>query len=191
MGEILNHTKWGKRCLLIPFIFTMVMLLFLLSGCNSFLKSSGGTILFISDRVQIEGSEKYPGFQLNNEIYLMDWNGNNIKRLTDTIGYEQCASFSPDGKKIAFASDRDGNFEIYVMNADGSNQVNLTHGPGNDSMPAWSSDGKQIAFCSDRDRTGETDLNTEIYRMQSDGNNLVRLTNNPARDRSPQWKPVK
>ena len=84
-----NNKVRISRNLLIPLIFTLAMPVILFSGCASVANNSGGTILFISDRVQIEGSEKYPGFQLNNEIYLMDGNGNNIKRLTDTIGYEQ------------------------------------------------------------------------------------------------------
>ena len=45
---------------------------------------------------------------------------------------------APASGKIAFASDRDGNFEIYVMNADGSNQTNLTNNPARDGEPSWS-----------------------------------------------------
>jgi TolB protein len=152
----------------------MVMLLFLLSGCNSFLKSSGGTILFISDRVQIEGSEKYQCFQLNNEIYLMDGNGNNIKRLTDTIGYEQCASFSPDGKKIVFtySSVDEPNEGIYVMDADGKNVVRLSDKANQDSNPSWSPDGKWIIYYSSR---SSTDGNSGIYKMRPDGSSQLSL----------------
>ena len=46
-------------------------------------------------------------------------------------------SWSPDGKRIAFMSDRDGNWEIYVMDADGGNQQNLTNNPHGDGNPAW------------------------------------------------------
>ena len=46
------------------------------------------------------------------------------------------AAWSPDGSRIAFASDRDGNFEVYVMNADGSGQTNLTDDPSRDIDPA-------------------------------------------------------
>ena len=66
--------------------------------------------------------------------------------------------------KIAFISDRDGNFEIYVMDADGSNPTNLTNNPGRDSFPAWSPDGSKIAFGSDRDG------NMEIYVMDIENN---------------------
>ena len=60
--------------------------------------------------------------------------------------------------KIAFDTDRDGNFEIYVMDADGSNQVNLTNSAAADRRPAWSPDGSKIAFMSDRDGNFEDRL---------------------------------
>lgn len=84
--------------------------------------------------------------------------------------------------KIAFASDRDGNFEIYVMNADGTNHVNLTNHPALDDHPAWSPDGTRIAFASWRDPGGG-----EIYVMNADGKNPVNLTNNLAKDQWPSW----
>jgi WD40 repeat protein len=85
--------------------------------------------------------------------------------------------------KIAFASDRDGNYEIYVMNAGGSGQVNLTNSPASDEGPSWSPDGSKIAFNSDRDG------NFEIYLMNADGSGVTRLTNSPAGDRWPSWSP--
>ncbi|MBU7016414.1 MAG: PD40 domain-containing protein, partial [Theionarchaea archaeon] len=89
--------------------------------------------------------------------------------------------WSPDGKKIAFCSEKSGNWEIYVIDADGSNQVNLTNNPAHDMDPTWSPDGQKIAFDSDRDG------NKEIYVMNADGSSAVNLTNNPASDRDPDW----
>lgn len=83
--------------------------------------------------------------------------------------------------RIAFASDRDGNFEIYVMYADGGGQVRLTENPGEDYSPAWSPDGARIAFVSTRDG------NAEIYVMNADGSGQTRLTNNSASDIAPAW----
>jgi len=54
--------------------------------------------------------------------------------------------WSPDDRRIAFASDRDGNSEIYVMNADGSNAVRLTYNDATDRYPGWSPDGSKIVF---------------------------------------------
>ncbi len=89
----------------------------------------------------------------------------------------------PAEDKIAFVSDRDGNFEIYVMNADGSGQTRLTDSSADESGLAWSPDGTRIAFVSDRDG------NSEIYVMNADGSDQTNLTNNPASEYTPSWSP--
>ena len=73
----------------------------------------------------------------NHEIYSMNPDGSGVARLTNISAADQRPSWSADGNKIAFDSNRDGNFEVYVMNADGSGQRNLTRHPGHDSAPAW------------------------------------------------------
>ncbi len=68
----------------------------------------------------------------------MDAAGSDQTRLTSNSAADRYPSWSPDGSKITFASNRDGNNEIYVMDADGSNQVNLTNNVwGNDNAPDW------------------------------------------------------
>lgn len=88
--------------------------------------------------------------------------------LTNNHAKDEYPSWSPDGKMIAFDSERDGNPEIYVMNADGSGQTNISNNPGaRDSNPVWSPDGKKIAFSSERD--GNYDIyviNTEVLGRQ-------------------------
>jgi Tol biopolymer transport system component len=85
--------------------------------------------------------------------------------------------------RIAFTSNRDGNFEIYAMNADGSGLTRMTNHLGWDDDPAWSPDGSRIAFRSNRDG------NWEIYVMNADGSAVTRLTNNAAFDAEPEWSP--
>jgi Tol biopolymer transport system component len=67
----------------------------------------------------------------------MDSDGSNQFRLTNNESDDQVPVFSPDGSKIAFLSDRDGNWEIYIMNTDGSDQINLTNNEGSDIDPVF------------------------------------------------------
>ena len=95
----------------------------------------------------------------------------------------QTPAWSPDGRKLAFVSRRDGNSEIYVINADGSGQENLTQHPARDSHPSWSRDGRKLAFVSRRDG------NSEIYVMNADGSGLRNVTRAPSNDLRPAWSP--
>jgi TolB protein len=83
--------------------------------------------------------------------------------------------------KVAFTSDRDGNFEVYSMDADGGGQTRLTENAGEDYSPAWSPDGQRLAFVSTRDG------NAEIYVMNADGSGQTRLTDSTAGDLAPLW----
>jgi hypothetical protein len=105
----------------------------------------------------------------------------NIRALTDQNADNRFSRVSPDGKKVAFTSYRDGNAEIYLMNADGSGVTRLTNSAGEDEAAAWSSNGSQLAFASNRDG----DYN--IYVMNADGSGQSQLTNGPAQDRWPAW----
>ncbi len=116
------------------------------------------------------------------DVCVMDIAGNQLKNLTQSPGRDEVGSWSPDGSKIVFFSNRDGNGEIYVMGSNGRKQVNLTNHPALDAAPTWSPDGTKIAFQSNREG-GQDD----IYAMTPNGDNVVNLTRHPWEDRAPAW----
>ncbi len=118
------------------------------------------------------------------DVCVMDIEGIVLKNLTQSPGKDEVGSWSPDGSKIVFFSNRAGNGEIYVMGSNGRKQVNLTNHPALDAAPTWSPDGTQIAFQSNREG-GQDD----IYVMNPDGSNVVNLTRHPLEDRAPAWSP--
>jgi Tol biopolymer transport system component len=117
------------------------------------------------------------------EIYTIHPDGSSLMRLTFDGMQDGGETWSPDGRRIAFTSSRDGWPAVYVMNADGSNQQRLT-APGEALGPtSYSPDGTRIAFISNRDG------NNELYVMNADGTNQVRLTNDPADDQQGLFSP--
>jgi len=116
------------------------------------------------------------------EIFITGVDGTNKQRLTNNAFADTSPVFSPDGQKIAFSSERDGNWEIYVMDSDGNNQRNLTNNPAQDSFPSWSPDNQKIVFSASQNESAP-----DIYVMDFNGNNLRRLTNEPAFDDRPTW----
>jgi len=99
----------------------------------------------------------------NQEIYSMDVDGSNQKNLTNNPGQDFEPDWSPDGKQIVFASDREGgDVHLFILNRDGSEVRKLTKGSGGYLSPRWSPDGKRIALS----RSGT------IMVMDADGANL-------------------
>jgi len=97
------------------------------------------------------------------EIMVGDADGKNAKQLTDFGCASFAPLFTPDGKKILFASNKhdcDGRkFELYMMNADGSALEQITDFGGFTSFPEFSPDGKTLVFCSDKDAKQRYEFN--------------------------------
>jgi Tol biopolymer transport system component len=97
--------------------------------------------------------------------------------------YDGAPGWSPDGQRIVFSAERDGQADILVMSADGTGRRTLTNTPSEEGAPAFSPDGRRIAFETNRDG------NFEIYTMDAEGHSPTRLSNHAATDRSPAWSP--
>ena len=131
----------------------------------------------------------------NQEIYVIDADGADLRRLTDAAGSDANPTFSPKGDRIAFESNRDGLPEIYVMNADGSEPTRLTDfsaapRPNQYTVtkPTWSPKGDRIAF---HRRVGPQGMrgHLEVYTINADGTGVAQMTVTPSPGFSgfPSW----
>ncbi len=118
----------------------------------------------------------------NTDIYrVSSAGGGTPTKLTNSPGIDIGGSYSPDGSKIVFESDRSGSQQIYVMEADGSNQKRISFFGGRSATPEWSPRGDQIAFTH---MAG----NFRIATMSPSGGNLRHLTD-AWQDEAPTWSP--
>ncbi|MFK4825275.1 Tol-Pal system beta propeller repeat protein TolB [Paenochrobactrum sp. BZR 588] len=115
-------------------------------------------------------------------IYTMDLRSRTTTRLTNSQAIDTSASYSPDGSKIVFESDRGGRQQIYVMGADGSNPQRISFGNGSYSTPVWSPRGDLIAF------TKQSGGQFSIGVMKPDGSG-ERLLTTGFHNEGPTWSP--
>jgi TolB protein len=156
----------------------------------SYFSPDGKTILFASSHTDpaIEeteykareeaakgGRRRYQwDFDPHMDLYTIGIDGRDLKRLTDSPGYDAEGSYSSDGKQIVFTSSRDGDPDIYVMNSDGTGVRQITNAPGYDGGPFFSPDNKWIIFRSDRQK----EHMLQIFAISVDGKTEVQLTDN-------------
>jgi Tol biopolymer transport system component len=139
----------------------------------------GSQIVFVSGRD--EAAPWTCKIDCGSEIYMMKYDGTEIRRITNSPGFDESPKWSPDGKRILFSSNREGNYNIYTMNTDGTEIKQLTDYLGFDGSPDWSPDGQQIVFVSDRE--GRNKLFTMDIREKTINN----LTNTVGDERDPDW----
>ncbi len=157
-------------------IIAVFLLVVLLAPAAAAFPGSNGKILF-------QGAPQSP---LNYDIFVMDNNGFNEVNLTNSSAVNDFdAAWSPDGTKIAFTTNRDGNNEIYIMNADGTSPVNISNNAASDTTPAWSPNGLKLLFISNRDG------NNEVFVMNADGTGVTQITSTTGTvtHKNPAWKP--
>ena len=138
-------------------------------------------IVFATDR---DGPDPIGDYG-NAEIYVMNPDGSGQRRLTNEKAADNTPAFSPDGRRIAFVSQRGGGRDIYVMNADGTEQKRLTDFTKLGlaaANPSWSPDGKRVVFRSAVNRVN-------VYIINADGTGLIKLTDEPRGVAMPAWSP--
>ena len=117
------------------------------------------------------------------QIASVDWQGKDLRYLTESSDINAWPCLSPDGSRVVFSSSRNGAYNLYLMDLDGSNLVRLTRNSTSDMHATWSPQGDRIAFTSSRNG------NYEIYVIDRDGENLQMVTDHPERDDFPAWHP--
>ncbi len=120
------------------------------------------------------------------EIFVAPAAGGTMRRVTTfEAANTEDVTWSPDGQKLALASDTDGDFDIYVLPVDGGTPIQMTRNAAEDRDPAWSPDGRTIAFSSDQSAPGAL----EVWRLNTDGSGAKQLTDNVNSSYAPAWSP--
>ncbi len=141
-------------------------------------------LAFVTDR----DSESVLGLVENRavkEIYISDYDGANVRRVTVSRTLNTNPAWAPDGRAVGYTSWISGFPDVVMSHLFEGRMTRPANGNARDhnSLPAFSPDGSRVAFNSNRDD------NNDIYVANVDGTGLYQLTNNPAIDTSPTWSP--
>lgn len=148
------------------------------------LQASAVTPLWLRD-VKISPDAQKIVFTYKGDIFTVPVGGGTATRLTTNPAYDEQPVWSPDGKKIAFASDRNGNSDVYVMSADGGNATRLTKNSATETPWAFSPDGKYVYFSAHIQDAPQSALfpstrMTELYRVPVAGGRPEMVVGTPA-----------
>ena len=150
---------------------------------TAFSTSAQVTPLWLRD-VKISPDGSTVAFTYQGDIWTVPAKGGMAKRITTTPVYEDHPVWSPDGKKLAFSSDRNGNFDVFLTGANGGEAVQLTFNSANEIPETFTPDGKNILFSA----ALQDDINsilfpsarlTELYSIPAEGGNPVQVAGIP------------
>lgn len=117
------------------------------------------------------------------EIYLMDWDGNNQRRITTHNALSILPSWSPDNERMVYTSFVRGTSDMYIINRRGGGRTRITTNLGLNTSATFSPVSNDIAF------VGSVNGNPDIYVIRDDGTNLRRLTSTQSIESTPEWSP--
>ncbi|MEO7484990.1 MAG: PDZ domain-containing protein, partial [Sediminibacterium sp.] len=144
------------------FDFTKYIFLFLLLATSQII-SAQGTMLLRQPTL----SSKHIVFVHADDLWIVDKDGGEARRLTSALGAENNPKLSPDGNWVAFTGQYDGNTDVYLISISGGAPKRLTWHPGADIVQGWTPDGKSIIFTSGRE--GFPTATTRFYKVNITG----------------------
>ncbi len=119
----------------------------------------------------------------NKEVFIMDYDGHNVRQVTSNGSINLNPSFSPDGRKMIYTSYKMGNPDLYLRKIVGGSETRISARTGLNVTAAWAPRGDRIALAMSKDG------NSQIYLINKNGKELARLTRDNAIDISPSWSP--